>query len=415
MLLNYPPTEYLLELRNATKLSTGVYEWAFTERNYVRPKSVRIGPCSVTSDTHLRNVVLLTDSFRESSSPFVLRSDELKRVLCVVHPEKLTKPPVETVPGQAQQSTQPGTDTSMEALTNLLAWIDLAPSRTFDNTFTSSTVGGPLVHYMYNRAAANSYLTMVTQYGSGLTLSNLGTSGKAITRTGSWESSADSTPIHYTDLTEEFSAHSIIRLTDTSWTYIWDLYLNKTLMWGNPATLSYINASDQKVAVPGIVMIPNTNYLLSVARVANSGAYDFQYRVENLDDSSAAVQTATVAGAGLPMQANPQTWRFGHSSTHFKHYMGPFCFLKNNVQSEQENVRSWLRNHMGSTNTETSESESTATNQWYQLYDTRITTINMEPSRASKVQKSLQISFEDHHGNLFDPRDVILHMSIEKN
>jgi hypothetical protein len=414
MLLSHPPKKYLLELRNAVRLSEGVYQWTFTNRNYVRPRRVRIGPVSVTSENHLRNVVLLSESFRDGSNPYVMRTDELKRVLCVVHGESFTTPPVETVAGQTEQSTQPGTDASIAAITNVIAWLDYAPSRTFDSTFTSSTVGGPLVQYIYNRAS-NSELIMTNSYGSGMSLANLG-NGLALTRTGNWESSADSQPMAVSDLSEQFSVHSIIRLANTSWTYFWDLYLNKTLMWGNPAVLSYYDASDARQSVSGINMIPNRNYLLSVTRVSDgAGAYNFEYRVEDLDDSTATPQTSTVVGAGLPMQANPQNWRFGHASTHFQHYMGPFFYLKGAVLAEQEDCRAWLRNHIGSSNTESTTSETTVSNSWYQLYDKRMTQIDIEQSSSSKVQKSLTVSFEDHNGNLFTPKDAILHMEIDRS
>ena len=81
---------YLLELRSATKVDTGVYRWSFSERNLFRPKTVTIGPCSVTSDTDLRNVVLLSNTFRNSDMPHVNRSDELKPVLSVIYPEVRT-------------------------------------------------------------------------------------------------------------------------------------------------------------------------------------------------------------------------------------------------------------------------------------------------------------------------------------
>ena len=160
-------------------------------------------------------------------------------------------------------------------------------------------------------------------------------------------------------------------------------------------------------------MIPMKNYLLSVSRVSDGeGGYQFVYRVEDLDDSTAAIQTATTTGAGGSMTANPGTWRFGHASTHFKHYMGPFFYVNGTVASDQENCRAWLRAKFGSSATETT-SESTNANQWYQLYDTRDTVIEME--QPSKVLRSVTGRFEDHNGAQITPKDAILHMEIDRN
>ena len=78
---------YLLELRNATKVDTGVYRWSFSNRNLFRATEVTVGPTSVTADTDYRNVVILSNTFRESDLPHVNRSDTLKPVLTVVYPE----------------------------------------------------------------------------------------------------------------------------------------------------------------------------------------------------------------------------------------------------------------------------------------------------------------------------------------
>jgi hypothetical protein len=411
MLLTRPPKKYLLELRNATKVSDGKYRWDFTDRYFVRPSQVRIGPVSVTTDVHCRNVVMLSDSFEDSSCPYVHRSDAMKQVLAVVHGQVFTTPPVEGSAG-ATESSASGSDQSLVDIgTNLVAWLDLHPSRTFDSNFTGSTVGGALVSYMYNRATTHSDLIMTTAYGSGLSLANMG-STVAITRTGSWESTADSSPFPASMVSEEFHCHTIIKNSDTAWTFLWDLHLNKTLMWGNPAVLSYYDSSDQRQSVPGILMVPLKNYLISCARVSDGlGGYNFTYRIEDLDDSTAAVQTATTSGAGYSLQANPQSWRFGHASTHFKHYMGPFLLCNGTVAADQENCRAWLRNAFGSGASETTSEESAA-NLWYQLYDTRVTQIDI--NQASKVQRSVTISFEDHNGALIDPKDCVLHMEIDR-
>ena len=79
---------YLLELRNATKGEVGEYTWSFGNRNEVRPVSVTVGPCSVTTDTDQRQVTILSDSFRNAGKTHTLRGDNLQNVLTVIHPDE---------------------------------------------------------------------------------------------------------------------------------------------------------------------------------------------------------------------------------------------------------------------------------------------------------------------------------------
>ena len=415
MLLRHPPKKYLLELRNAQKNADGSYSWTFTERHLVRPRQVSIGPVSVTTDVFCRNVVVTSDSFQGSTAPWVHRSDEMKQVLCVVHPETQSNPPVETESSGATQSSASGSDQSIIDIgSDLVAWLDMsATNKVYDNTYTSSAVGGPLVYHIMNRSTAHSDLHLSAAYGQGLTLANLGNT-VGVTRTGNWESFLDSMPFPYTMLSELYHYHTVLKLTDTTWTYLFDLDTNQTLMWGNPAVLSYLDASGAKIPVTPITMLPNRTYLLSVSRISDeAGGYVFTYRVENLDDSAEAVQEVTTSTGGKAMTANPGAWRFGHASTHFKHIQGSFIYINGNDSTQAENARAWLRTQYGSEATETTNTEQTNANQWYQLYDTRITEIDM--NQPSKVQRGVSVRFEDHNGALLDPKDAVIHMQMERN
>ena len=86
-------------------------------------------------------------------------------------------------------------------------------------------------------------------------------------------------------------------------------------------------------------------------------------------------------------------------------------YINGTTASDQENARAWLRSAFGSEASETTTEASNA-NQWYQLYDTRVTTI--EINRASKVQREVTITFEDHNGALVDPKDAVIHMEIDR-
>ena len=79
--------QYLLELRDAQKIDTGVYRWSFSQQNLFRADTITVGPTSVTCESDYRNVVVLSNTFRESSLPHVNRSDSLRPVVTVIHPE----------------------------------------------------------------------------------------------------------------------------------------------------------------------------------------------------------------------------------------------------------------------------------------------------------------------------------------
>ena len=81
-------TDFLLHLRDATKVADGSYTWSFSARNLVRPKELEVGPCSITVSTDQRDITILSDSFRNNKKTHTLRGDSLHNVLTVVHPEQ---------------------------------------------------------------------------------------------------------------------------------------------------------------------------------------------------------------------------------------------------------------------------------------------------------------------------------------
>ena len=64
--------EFILNLRDATKLETGVYQWSFGTRNEIRPDRLVVGPCSVTVGTDQREITVLSDSFRNDRKTHTL-------------------------------------------------------------------------------------------------------------------------------------------------------------------------------------------------------------------------------------------------------------------------------------------------------------------------------------------------------
>jgi hypothetical protein len=304
---------YLLELRSATKVDTGVYRWSFSERNLFRPNTVTIGPCSVTAENDLRNVVLLSNTFRNSDMPHVNRSDSLKPVLTVIYPEmRSTHSPDASSGGGGSSNAELGSDAAIDAIDatgDLLCWVDLANTRVLDQSFQQATGAGfSNAYYIYNRSQ-NAMLTWTVGYGTGMTLANFpaaGTGTVGLTRTGSWESVLDSTPISTAQLQENFEFHSLFSVLGNSWSYLFDFHTMQILWWGQ--TLTYYDASGVKQSVPGLTVIPLQDYLLSVRREKLDAANtNFYWRLENLT-AGGTVQTATT-GSGLAVPPQAPLWR----------------------------------------------------------------------------------------------------------
>ena len=260
----------------------------------------------------------------------------------------------------SQPSNTPvnGNDTEIEAIgSDLLAWIDYDNSRVFDAAYQQSTGAGSDAQYIYNRGP-NSLLIFANQYGSALQLANFGNT-LALHQTGSWQSSADSTPVDYTSLNDVFSLHFMFSMSAINdFCYLFDLYMMRVIMYSG--SLQYYDAAGARQVVPGITIIPLQNYLISVQRETDgSGGFEFDWRVERLSDNS--IQTATT-GSGLTFPSQiARTWRMGAANTSFTQYQGPFIVHNGVDTTHISTSQAWLRNKFDgvSTTTSTSETEET--------------------------------------------------------
>jgi hypothetical protein len=347
------------------------------------------------------------------ATPFVNRADVLKPVLTVVYPEYRST----HSPDASTTTTAPagvGTDEAIEAIDatgDLLCWIDYANTRVLDASFQQSTGAGfTSAWYIYNRSQ-NSMLTWVVGYGSGMTIANFpaaGTGTVGMTRTGSWESVLDSTPIAADKVVENFEYHALFMVPNNTWSYIIDLYSMRILWWDQ--ALTYYDANGTKIAVPGITIVPMQDYLLSVKRIkVDQANTNFEWRVENLTQDT--VQTATT-GSGLPLSANPPIWRMGHASGNFNHVSSAFFVCNSDPQDtdRSEQLQSWLRNAYNGGSSTAVAGSSTANNQWYQLYDSKRTTYHIQPTDFGDMVETIELEFEDHKGNRFDPKDCVIEM-----
>ena len=410
-------TSYLLELGDAVKGEAGEYTWNFTTRNEVRPASVQIGPCSVTTSTNQRQVTILSKSFRNAGKTHTLRGDSLEHVLTVVHPQQKYEHATSTSSGGGGGGTaSSGSDESIEAIAgDLLAWFDMAPARTLDATFSESDTAGDPVTYLYNRFGPAT-LTFVSQYGAELQLVNVGNT-VGIYRDGSWQSMADtSTPTGA--LSQEFSVHSLLLMPPAigDFSYLFDIYMLKCFTW-DAGSVAFKNAGGSNITVP-VSLIPSRAYIFTIQRrgIDTTGDglvddYEFNWIIEDLV-TDVVVTHQTVSGLAHP--GTEKTWRLGSASTHFMHVQSAFIIHNGLDATHVADCQQYLRNQYGAA-ASSSEEETTTAAVDYQMYDTRLTTIVMD--RPAEVISKITLRFQDHDGAAIDPTDAVIHLQVvpEKN
>ena len=264
--------------------------------------------------------------------------------------------------GAASGTNATGSDDEVLAIgDDLLAFIDFAPARTLDSSFTPLDQPGDTVAYLYNRGN-NTELILANNYGAGTQLAAIG-EHRGITRQGNWESVVDSWPVNLADVNSEFTVHSLFKLTTLDWTLLFDVGYIKCYIWGQQ--LAFENASGTRVGVLSVV--PHVDYMLTVHRIEVDAANtNLEWRLERLDDNT--VQTAT-SGSGLtaPPNANGFPWKWGHSGTNFRQVQS--CWILHNGfdAGHQATCQQWIKNtHAGTTSASSSGSETTTSDaQWF--------------------------------------------------
>ena len=245
---------------------------------------------------------------------------------------------------------------------DLLGFIDFAPARTLSQSFQQLSTAGDIVYYLYNRGP-NTSLIFQNSYGAGTQLASIG-NHRGVTRSGSWESVIDSTPIdlNTTTVGPDFSVHSLFKLTTLDWCLLWNVGYQKIYIWQQQ--LAYEDANGAKVGV--MQVLPHVDYLLTVSRKTVNQVVNFEWRLERLDTNEV---TTAVSGSGLtaPPNANGFSWSFGIASTHFRQLQS--CWILHNQTSENyQNIsRQWIKNAYNGTTTANSETSESVTQEaeWF--------------------------------------------------
>ena len=334
-------------------------------------------------------MVILSDTLRDSEKGAVLRGDSLQPIVRVVYPDKLH---THTITSTTTTTESEYTAADVAARSDLFMFLDFADSSKV--TVTSGATGDFLTQI---NDMVSSTFEFVSSDAGGVPYEDFGTeSGKCMNLNGDNIKLSDSTTAaEPTDgtLCMLFSTQTTIDdiqvLTD--W-YLWRIYVSSSnVAWYDGSS---INTTSMTVTA-------GTDYLLTVRR--DAAASSFIWRLEKLSDSSVQTQTtalgSTSSGTGL--------FDIGGTSSYTADgKISNVVVITSNADTDVENIELYLRQvyrGIGTTTTTTTASQ-------YQLYDPRVTNLNMY--QPQDVMRNIELKFEDQDGALFDPEDIVISLEV---
>jgi hypothetical protein len=400
--------KYLLEKSTSTKVSTGVYQWTFGTRNEHRPEALRIGPVTVSADSDVKHVVLLSNTFRNDSKSHTLKGNDLQPVLYVVHPEHRVTRNV-TATGETA-STAPGTDGSVAAISGLKLFMDMSSSTLLTSAYASTPAIGDLARYVYQNAAADQ--TMIFSGYQDFEVSAFGSnSGRGISSQASWQYAIDSSQPNAfagTDFTicwTQKHTHQVNGLdTLFKFGFIFDMHIYNSEL----KIKDHLGNGNGT----GLVLIPNQFYMFSVRRMdANGdGNHTFECEMERLD--TGATSTGSVSAGTDPTQN--ASWYISTASEHFLQksgVLGPVICFDGVAAESITTAKAWLRNHYsGSVDPGGSAATADTSSVVYQLYDSRVE--KHELYTPHRTVRDVTIEFRDQANALFDPVDMAINIVV---
>tara|TARA_B100000029_G_scaffold365500_1_gene358818 strand:- start:5637 stop:6926 length:1290 start_codon:yes stop_codon:yes gene_type:complete len=246
------------------------------------------------------------------------------------------------------------TDATIEAMSNLIAWFDLHPSRTLAANFSQAPLAaGELFHYLYNRAPGPSALILdgnydFERYAFG-TNGAIGFSRDSDPNSGHGQYLRDGTYPTFTFISQAFHFHQIIKTGSsfTSTSGICQIGSNVlSVLLKSSGAVGVVPASGPMFSLSNISWVPNRVYVLSVWRKDHNGTPNFFWRWEDLTSGTAPVTEQTVAGATY---ADGSTGHFtlGYQGHYYRHIGGPAFMINGTVQSEYDNCITYLKQWYG--------------------------------------------------------------------
>lgn len=223
----------------------------------------------------------------------------------------------------------------------MICFLDLSPAKTLDSNYAEAAEVGDPVNFLYS-CGLNTDLIFTLQYGTNVQLSNFG-NGKSITRDGSWQSMADSSPYQYGSsfmIEDTISVVSCFRFDSTDYSELFDIGPIRCFYMSS--SLQFKNNQGQNTTI-SLNIIPTKSYMITCKRYPdpnNQGSFLLDWELENLADNS--IQNANSTG-GNPTPTNLVTFRLGRSNTNFSHHQGPLIIFQGNEQTEIDLAQDFCR------------------------------------------------------------------------
>ena len=323
--------------------STKSYSIDTTQFDLENPKNCSITDCSVVFDSKKGYVVICSDELY-SRRKVCQNSTKFGSSILTLDSKNVFEYDLTVSSGTL------GGDTDIEANTDLIMWVDYAPSRFLNNTFQQVSTVGDVGYYVYNRSPAPASLMFTLAYGNGLALSNWGTSGgKGLTKTGSWQSIVDSTspqPSFAEEWTLHMSFTAPANITDThNLVEIVAPGSNHLLRidFSSGGVIRSWKSPGGATALTNLSWIPLQNYILSCTRRVgtqdNTGDgsiddYEFFFSFKHLETGAVTTEIAPRS-----VTLNPtafQYFRFGRANLNFNVVQGP-CIMYNSPSTDRFN------------------------------------------------------------------------------
>jgi hypothetical protein len=391
--------------------SEKTYKISLANQPFNRVRSITIDSISVTSPTDSEYLLVSSKKLQNlSQNKSNTTNNDLGSILYILHPEFR----VVRNTNSTSSSTTGVSDTLISAIgTDLVLWWDFHSSRVLDVNFQPVSVVGNPAYYFYNRSPAPNSLLLITQYGNGLSLSNVG-QGKGATRTGGWESILDSVG-NNPQLGEEFAYHALITMPNSLSTtsYLLDNHGFK-IYTSNAGAISFRNVQDVGT-LTNLSWIPLRTYILSVQRRIgtqdhnNDGqidAHEYSWRLEDMSNNQ--VQTdLTQSGWAMPV-TGAVNWRIGRANYHFDHVQGCAGAYVGTSSTYWDNSILWLKAQYSGDQEVTTETQSTSSQ--FQLVSRKEHKI---PIAGYNVLQDIDFSFYDQNG-IVEPSSGLLELTISQ-
>ena len=373
--------QFVLEKATATKLSTGKYKWSLSHQNTVHvPRSVKVGPVSITSTIDQRSYLIESEDFTKSDRAMVRRGDTLKPVLCMVHPYNRVKLDI-------VQNTTLVDAAYLEA--QCAFWFDAS-------TMTYFTLAGVNLSRFDSRIPASNL--------------NLQTSGTDETKV-----------VDFGDIyaVTEVTGASTTTLKDSSWSNNpaslangADIIMFRTpsdvvtfapgtkhryLEWGiQYCRIVYLIAFDTNWQESDVLVEPDTDYLVVFKEDTTADTKTIQ--LLKLSDGSWQTENATARTAQIQGRAY---YQYGNDADDLVMQISSWIQVLP-VDAIITNVVNYFRSQYGAPLTET-------VNQ-YEMHDPRQTVIRMDS--AADPMSSITLDILDQDRALVDPEDILVNLQI---